>query len=244
MQETPAIIERVRRINSKIQHVELAVQPPLTELKAGQSILVRLGTGWDPYLREQWWPISITSDKLVVERPGDIHYEPGTQVQALGPIGDWYRFRRTLRHVLLLAFDTMPTPLLSMLPLLLANQTSVTLLLAGSAITYETRHLPAEVEVVHGDADLNWPNRVMMVGLADQVFAVVRPDDEILRFAKIWQVFEASRAEIPKNYLFGVFNPVLPCGAGACQACTIRLRQGTALTCINGPAIDLSQVVL
>ncbi|MBZ0291684.1 MAG: hypothetical protein K8L99_03870 [Anaerolineae bacterium] len=244
MHETSAIIERVKGVGHKIQHVELAVHPLLADMKAGQSILVRLNKSWDPYLREQWWPVKFAPGKITVERPREIHYEPGSEISVFGPIGDWYRFRRTLRHVLLLAYDTPPTPLLSMIPMLLANQTSVTLVLNGSAITYDTRHLSPEVEVVHGDADLNWPNRVMMLGLADQVFAVVRPDDEILRFAKIWQVFEASRAEIPRNYLFGVFNPVLPCGAGACQACMIRLKQGVALTCMDGPAIDLSQVML
>jgi hypothetical protein len=245
MHESPAIIERVRRINAKIQHVELAVQSSLAEMIAGQSLLVRLNSQvWDPYLREQWWPVDFAPGRLIIERPGDVRYEPGREIAALGPVGEPFRFRRTLRHVLLVAYDTPPTILLSIIPMLLAVRSSITLVLAGSAITYETRHLPPEVEVIHGDADLNWPNRVMMVGLVDMVFVVVRPDDEILRMSKVWSVFSASRSEIPRNYLFGVFNPVLPCGAGACGACMIRLRQGTALTCINGPAVDLTRVVL
>ena len=245
MHESVANIERVRRVNAKFQHVELAVKAPLTEMSPGQSILVRMNSqAWDPYLREQWWPVDFAPNKLIVERPGHIHYEPGHSIQILGPVGEPFRFRRTMRHVLLVAFDTPPTPLLSIIPLLVANNASVTVVLAGSAITYDTRHLPPEVEVVHGDADLNWPNRVMTVGLVDQVFAVVRADDEILRFARVWEVFSNSRADIPKNYLWGVFNPVLPCGAGACQACVIRMKQGTALVCLDGPALDLSQVLL
>jgi len=84
----------------------------------------------------------------------------------------------------------------------------------------------------------------MTIGLVDQIFAVVRPDDESLRFARVWESIQSSRAEIPKNYLFGVYNPVQPCGAGACGACMVRLKQGTALTCMDGPALDLTQVVL
>lgn len=244
MQESVAIIERIRRVNAKVQHVELTVKPPLTGTLPGQSLLVRLNAGWHPYLREQWWPVSFRPNTLVIERPGDVRYEPGSEVSVLGPVGAPFRFRGRVRHVLLLAFDTPPTPLLSMIPMLIASQASVTLVLAGSAITYDTRHLPAEVEVVHGDADLNWPSRVMTIGLVDQIFAVVRPDDESLRFARVWESIQSSRAEIPKNYLFGVYTPVQPCGAGACGACMVRLKQGTALTCMDGPALDLTQVVL
>lgn len=39
---------------------------------------------------------------------------------------------------------------------------------------------------------------------------------------------------------FGVFQPELPCGVGACQACLVGLRGNTVRTiCQDGPAIDL-----
>jgi hypothetical protein len=49
---------------------------------------------------------------------------------------------------------------------------------------------------------------------------------------------------VPKNYLFGVFQPVMPCGTGACQSCMLRANQGTSLICVDGPAYDLTQVDL
>jgi hypothetical protein len=53
------------------------------------------------------------------------------------------------------------------------------------------------------------------------------------------------RAEIPSNYLFGVFRPALPCGVGACQACMVRLRGGALpLACADGPALDMTEVIL
>jgi hypothetical protein len=91
---------------------------------------------------------------------------------------------------------------------------------------------------------MEWENQVMIVGLADQVFAVVRPDDEIRRFGEVWRMFETLRSDIPKNYLFGVFQSMLPCGAGACSACMVQTKDGTALICMDGPAIDLAQVKL
>lgn len=245
MYETQAIVQRVRRINEQVQHVELALPPELAEMLPGQTLLVRAGKGWDPYLREQWWPVQFNGASVLMERPAASVYEPGQTLDVLGPVGEPYRFRRTLRNVLLLAFDTPPTALLPMIPLLLENQTGVTVILLGSAASYRTAHLPPEVEVVRGDADLNWPDRVLTVGLADQVFAVVHPDDELGRFKRLWDLFSALRADIPKHFLFGVFRPLLPCGAGACQACMIRLHQGAvALVCKDGPAFDLTQVKL
>lgn len=244
MQETQAIIQRVRRINEQYQHLDVAIEPALSDMKAGQSLLVRVNDKWEPYLREQWWPVSYSKELLVIERPMEVKYEPGQLLNVLGPIGGPYLFRRTLRHVLLIAYDTPPTPLLGMLPVLLANQTSVTLALLGTAAAYKTQHLPPQVEVMHGDASLEWPDRVMTVGLADQVFAVAHTDDEMLRFGRLLALFKELRAEVQKYYIFGVFRPVLPCGAGACQACMIPVRQGVKLVCLDGPAFDLTQVSL
>jgi hypothetical protein len=179
-----------------------------------------------------------------VERPVETHYEPGQVLDLLGPVGSFYRYQRSLRHMLLLAYDTPPTPLLAMIPLLIANQTSITLVLLGDAQRYDTRHLPPLVEVIHGGADLEWENQVMGIGLADQVFAVVRPDDEMRRFGELWKLFSGLRADMRKYYFFGVFQSVLPCGAGACSACMLRTKAGTMLVCTDGPALDLSTLAL
>jgi hypothetical protein len=56
--------------------------------------------------------------------------------------------------------------------------------------------------------------------------------------------FSELRAEIPSNYLFGVFQPILPCGVGACGACMIKAKGGSPLVCTQGPAFDLTEVNL
>jgi hypothetical protein len=243
MQESQALIERVRRLNKDFQQLDLAIEPKLNGIRPGQSILVKVRPQWHPYLREQWWPVSAGDDRLVVERPAEMIYEPGQAVNVLGPVGEPFRFRRSLRHVLLMAYDTAPTPLVTMIPSVLLHPADVTLVLLGSAAQYRTEHLPKEVEIVHGDASLNWPDRVKTVGFADQVFAVVNPDDEFARFGKIWQLFSQLRAHIDKNYLFGVFRPLQLCGAGACQACLIPIKgHSPQMACTDGPAFDLSQI--
>jgi hypothetical protein len=245
MKETTAIIERVTRLNEHYQWLHLAVDDSLTEIKPGQSVLARRGDRWDPYLREQWWPAQVNGSSLIIERPSNISYEPGEVVSLLGLLGQPFRYRRTLRNVLLMAYDAPPTALVFSITTLIANKISVSLVLSGRAQQYPTQNLPREVEVLKADDDLNWPNRVMTVGWADQVFVAAAPDQELACFSKVWTLFSQLRSDIPKAYLFGVFQPTQPCGVGACQACMIALKGNqNSLICTDGPAIDLSQVPL
>ncbi len=237
-------IERVRRVNETHQHVYLSYDPMLLNLKAGQSLLARVGEVNDPFLREVWHPVQVSKSGAVVERPVTSLYLPSTPVEVIGMIGQPFRYRRTLRAVLLIAYETPPTALLMAIPALLANQVAVTLVLLGSAAAYRTEHLPPEVEVIAGDADFNWSNRVTTVGWADQVFVAVNPADEMTCFRKVWRIFNDIRADIPKAYLFGVFQPIMPCGVGACAACTVKIKGGTALACTQGPAFDLTEMNL
>lgn len=245
MNETQAIIERVRRVSDTHQRLSLAVDPAVLQIKPGQSILVRLTESWDPYLREHWWPVGVEKNLLLVERPGNIRYTPGAIVSVMAPVGSPFRFRKTLRSILLLAYDCEPTPLMMTVPALLANKVSVTLLLLGTAKNYSTEHLPPEVEILRGEGDsLNWQNRVTTIGWADQVLITVAPEDEDAHFRTMWQLFSDLRADIPPNYLFAVHNPPLPCGVGACSACTLKIHNSTALVCVDGPAVDMTKASL
>jgi hypothetical protein len=246
MKEVRAIIERVTRLNEHYQRLHLAIEDFITEIKPGHSLLARrLPERWDPYLREHWWPVGIQGGSLVIERPGNIIYEPGEVVSLLGLVGQPFRWKRTLRNVLLLAYDCAPTPLIMSIPALLSNSVSVTLVLSGSAAQYPTKHLPPEVEVFQADDQLAWPNRVMSVGWADQVFAAVNGDDEFKHFATVWKVFTGLRAEIPKTYLYAVFQAIQPCGVGACQACLVTQKGGeSSLICLDGPALDMTTLPL
>jgi Iron-sulfur cluster binding domain of dihydroorotate dehydrogenase B len=246
MREAQAIIERTVSLNEHYQHVHLSVQEFDTDFKPGQSILARLESPrWDPYLREQWWPVVIKKDEIVVERPGSIVYEPGQVVSVMGAMGQPFRYKRTLRNVLLIADDTPPTPLIMSIPFLLGSSVSVTLVLAGNANDYPTNRLPPEVEVIKADSELAWANQVMTIGWADQVFVVVKPDDEMRRMQRIWSIFKKLRAGIDRSYIFGVMQPALPCGVGACAACQLLLREGEVFTvCTQGPAIDMTTLKL
>jgi hypothetical protein len=244
MKETPAIIEKISLPNATHQHLELAVDASLGSLKPGQFVMARLGEAWDPYLRLPWIPVDARGGRLIIERPVQETYEVGQSVSLIGPCGQLVRFRKGVRNVLFIAYDTAPTPLLMPIRLLVRNKVATTLVLLGEAAKYDPTHLPPEVEVVQGDMDINWPNQVMSVGWADQVFVCVHGDDELYRFAKIYDRFSERRSEIPKNYLFGIFQSAMACGFGMCDACALRVGGEVQLACMAGPSLDLSLVKL
>lgn len=254
MNDTHAVIRRIRRINSRYQQLDLTVgAAALKALKPGQTLLARLldadesegQVSWDPYLREQWWPLGYTSENvLVVERPFSHRYQPNQTVQLLGPIGKPFRFRQNIRNILLLAHNTDPSPLTAMIGQVLHHGVSVTLVLLGAATAYQTDHLPAEVEVIKSGDALEWPDMVMTLGWADQIFTAVAADDELGHFRAIMQLVSEKRASVPPQYIFGVFQPMQPCGVGACGACMLRVKKDIVPVCTQGPAFDLTQVSL
>lgn len=251
MNETQAYVERIKRVNRDYQQLELAVDASLSNIRAGQALLVRRidkdyeQVNWNPYLRELWFPVDILSNnKIVVERPTNVQYLPNQLLSLLGPVGQPFRFRRSLRNILLMVYHTPPSALLMMLKPLLANQVSVTMVLMGTAKDYDTQHLNEEIEIIRAEEDLTWPDMVMTLGWADQVFVLVGQGDELSYFDQIIEMVRERRNDIPTNYIFGVFQNVLPCGVGACYACMLKMKEGTKLQCIDGPAFDLTTVRL
>jgi NAD(P)H-flavin reductase len=252
MKDSLARIERVMRVNSTRFNLDVAVQDEtLKQIRAGQSLLARFGNrsdeaqSWAPYLRERWWPLGVVDRGVLrVEVPASRRYEPGQLVQLLGPVGQPYRFRRKLESVLLIACDADPVPLLVMTPNLLKNNVNVSLLLTGDARAYETRHLAPEIEVLRAPDVVEWGEYVKVLGHADQIFVTVRQDDEVLHFAAILEMCRERLKNLDENRLFGIFQTMLLCGVGACDACAVRTRQGVRPICVDGPAFDLMTVRL
>ncbi len=253
MKESQAVVQRVRLLDktARYQQLELAVAETLRGMSPGQGLLVRPKAHrstprvWHPYTRTAWYPTHISRSQLWVHVADDTRRQPGEVFDVVGPVGQPFQYRSTLRNVLLLAYDTPPFPLLMAIPQLVGNDVSVTLVLLGRAADYPTAHLPPEVEVVKAadeDDPLSWPNQVVTIGWADQVFAVVPPGDERAHFEQLWGVFQQRRADIEQSYLFGVFQSITPCGVGACEACLLHTNNGNWLACTDGPALDLSTV--
>ncbi len=248
MKESQAVVQRVRRLDKNYQRIDIAIDSSLQAIKPGNALLARPKSMrqermWHPYLRSVWWPVDLKNQLLVIDRPTDERYEPGDVIDIIAPIGQPYRFRRTLHNVLLIAYDTDPSCLLLNIPWLVNNNIGVTLVLLGRAREYPFQSLPPQVEIALGEDGenmLEWQSQVTTIGNADQAFVAVSPADEMASFQEIWTLFSNRRNDIGKNYLFGVFQNLLPCGVGACDACMIRTKDDYKLACVDGPAFDLA----
>lgn len=252
MKDVLARIERVALINQYYQRLDLAVtDPSLLKVKPGQSFLARridsageLTQSWHPYLRERWWAYATHDETfLSVEVPRGDNYHRKDTFSLLGPIGQAYQYPQGLKSVLLLAYDSDPVPLTVMIPSLVRNNVNTTLVLLGSARRYETKNLPPEVEVIHGDQDLNWEGALVSLTHAQQIFVAVSPDDELLRFREVLDAIKRHRDssfDLGARIVFGVFQSALPCGVGACDACLVKTKEGGfKRACLQGPAFDL-----
>jgi len=239
MQQAQAIIERVKRVSPTIQRIDVALDRSQQQFDPGQFFLARLTESLDPYLREPWIPVWHEGHTITIERNTVQDFMPGQIVNLLGPLGKPIPMREGVRTLLLVAFESTPAALLLLAQNMLASGGSVALALLGRAVYYPLDVLPSEVEVYRGDSEGNWLEREEAVRWADQVVAVAPPPYDMPFYARLLQSIRDIRIDIPAGYAFGLVQPPMPCGVGACQACVVRCGSEELPACVNGPAFDL-----
>ncbi len=246
MRETQAIIERVRRVSADLQQIDLSVDRALAQLKPGQSLFAgpTENPSWNPYLREQWIPVDLMSGRATVEVPSGRDYSPGAVVSLLSPVGRPIPLRAPLAHLLLIADDTFPTPLVLLARHAIRGGAAVTLVIGGQAARYPLELLPHEVEIIRRESsDWNWPEQVETLNWADQVIALAPHATHQSVYGKLYDTVSQLRHQvIPDHFVCGLYYPRLACGAGACLACQIPAHKSALLACSDGPAIDLKVV--
>ena len=244
MRESEGIIERVWRISATLQRVEVSVEGSFASIQPGHSILVAEETP-GAYLREQWIPVASGDGQLIIERPVERRYSPGQIVNMLGPIGNplpWSGGGG--KRLLLIAHDTSPAPLL-MLAQQAINQTcEVALVLAGSSTLYPFEGIPPAVEVISIEREDGWSEHDQVLIWADQIYAVVNDAFWMDYFGGLYHRIGKMKSRVPLNTIYGVFTLPVICGTGVCTACMVRCKTTNRLTCTDGPAFDLSEVLL
>ncbi len=239
MHQAQAIIERVRRVSPTTQRIDIAVDKSQRSIGAGQLFLARVTESLDPYLREPWTPVKREGPTLVIERPATQSFSPGQVVNLLGPIGKAIPLRDSARTLLLIAFESTPASLLMLAETALFKNVSVTLALMGAALHYPLEALPEEIEIIRGDDAGMWPDHENTLRWADQIVAVAPPPFDLPYFARLLDSVRKIRVEVPDGYVYGLLQPPMPCGVGACLACLVRCGRDEIAACIDGPAFDL-----
>src|SRR5258708_30924206 len=240
MQRAQAIIERVRRISATTIRLDVAVDKQQRNIGAGQLFLARTTGSLDPYLREPWTPVRRDGTFLIVERPATQTFSPGQVVDLLGPVGKPIPLRDSARKLLLIAYDSTPSSLLLLAETALAKGVAVTVALIGSATHYPLEMLPQEIEIVRGVENSNeLPDKATTLRWADQIVAVAPPPSDMGYYARLLDAVREMRVQVPSDYVFGLLQPPMPCGVGACQACVVRVGRDEVPPCLDGPAFDL-----
>jgi NAD(P)H-flavin reductase len=246
MRETQVIIERVRRLSADLQQLDLAIDRTLAQIRPGQSLFASPleADGWNPYLREQWIPVDLRPGRLTVELPTGRTYTPGQAASVLAPVGEPIPLRANLQHMLMIAEDAFPTPLVQIAHNLLGGGVSVTLVLGGKATFYPLELLSPEIEILRSDTDWKWPDQVETLQWADQVLVLAPTYLQAEVYGRLYDTITQLRQHaIPDAYVCGLYYPRLACGTGACQACEVPSRKEALLACADGPAIDLKKVM-
>ncbi|MCS6870557.1 MAG: hypothetical protein NZ571_03785 [Anaerolineae bacterium] len=240
-----AIIERIRRVSAGIQRLELAVEPAQQIIGGGQFFLVRTTGTYDPYLREAWLPVGLRDGAVIVERPTRYEYAPNQVIDVLGPIGKPFPLRDSTRALLLIAYEATPAIFLLMAQSALARRAAVTLVLIGQACRYPLEALPSAFEVTRAEYHETWHERQQQIAWADQIFAVAPPPYDVPAYLRLLEDVQRIRHAMSADLLYGIFQPPMPCGVGACQACLVRLHNGEEVpACVDGIAFDLTRVNL
>jgi hypothetical protein len=240
MQDSGAIIERVRRISAGVQRLDVAVERSQREIAPGQLFLARSTDQYEPYLREPWLPVARQPAGLVIERPASQSYTPGQVISLLGPVGRPIPLRDSIRALLLIAYESTPAALLLLAQSVLERGGAVTLALIGAAQAYANEALPPEIEVVRATSTETWTDQLKALTWAEQVVAIAPPGGDLPSYTRLLENIRKARLEPAPSYAYGLFHPPMPCGVGACQACVVRQINGEEMTaCTDGPAFDL-----
>jgi dihydroorotate dehydrogenase electron transfer subunit len=233
--------------------------PDLTpRLSPGQFLLVRCADPFTCYLRRPIFPARVIDDQfeLLVRPDPDpgrawlTARQPGDRLDVIGPLGSGFPLAAQTRNLLLAGDEPALGPLLGQLDRALAAGAAVTLALGGTRAStlYPVAQLPPVVEFQAATLDgslghrgritdllpdlLRWADAVCLVGSLD-FCRTVRAQAESVRF-----IVEAGFLSVLMT------NYPMACGLGACLSCTIEMKAGLKLTCLDGPVFDLMQLSL
>ncbi len=228
------------------------------QLTPGQFLLVRCADLVACYLRRPLYPAPLNEGRLeLLLRPDPdpglawlSTRQPGDELDVIGPLGQGFPMPDYTRNLLLVSDNQTLSSLLGQMHRAISAGKSVTLLLGGgrAAALYPVDWLPPAVEVQLATLDGS-------VGHRGPVTALLR---DLLRWADMvcavgsTALYRALKDQVASirlpgegGFLYGqVSAGMLPCGVGACLACTVAATDGVRLTCVDGPVFDLMSLDL
>jgi Iron-sulfur cluster binding domain of dihydroorotate dehydrogenase B len=243
MQEFKAIIERVWRVAPGLQRLEIVMGKGTPQPAPGQLFLAHVENANNSYLRQHWVPVAYTEHGFVVERNEISYYTPGQPVSLIGPVGKPFELPTNTRALVIIAYDVSPAAFWLLVQKVLDAGGAVTLVLLGQAARYPLQVIPADVEVQTALDLAVWRDRQPLLKWADQMLAAAPAYLDADFYGELAEYCKQIRMSLPAGFAHVLVHPVMPCGVGACQACTIALSGGReANACTDGPIFDLTDM--
>lgn len=226
-----AICERIELIGDRVRvHFQSDLVPA-----SGQCLLARAAETADPYLRRALYPSLLGEAGFAVDLArGDPllqHLAPGAAADLLGPVGRGLPDLPARTRLLLIA-ESDPGPLLPLAARAIDRAGTATLLLRER---YPLDALQPELEVRVGD----------LAGLAGEYASAA--DQAYLYGSRrlgrsLYQALLKGRPVLSSDFAYILIPQDMPCGVGACGACSLRTTRGHQPACLSGPFFSLADL--
>ena len=216
------------------QNASARLQMPADALpRAGQYLQVHDPADPEEVLPSQAFPVGPPEldrrsgeSQLAVSVPLRAAWQPGTELELRGPLGQGFKLPRQLRRLALVALGSGPGRLL---PLVSEAARRLQIVLFAAS---EPANLSLEVEVQ--------PFKALNEGLAWADFLAL--DVPVDRLDELPSLLEADTTRPPAGQ--ALVHVTMPCGGLAdCGLCTVQARRGTRLVCKQGPVFSLDELL-
>jgi len=183
----------------------------------------------DSPLAAPLFPAGTANKGFLVAPPLPLTWTPGLSVSLQGPFGHGFALPHDAQNIALIALEDNPAPLLSLLPLALAQSAAVTLV-CDSPVD----GLPDEVEI-------------QPIAALDEIWvwadylAIAANRGTLSEWSE--RLERLAPAKGPDEAQLWVGAPI-PCGGIAeCGVCSIQMAGGVKLICKHGPVFPLTELL-
>lgn len=232
-----ARVRSVIGMGGGLHSVELVVDPRTVQAaRPGRYVMLTVADGTDPFLARPYWVrrSSESTFHVLVKEVGRggrwlARAGPGDAMWLFGPLGKELVTDPATRRLLLFGDLRALNLLLALSDEALRRGLEVAIVIEADESPVPATLLPAALELLpelDGEA-LRW---------ADELYCAGEP----VTVQKAQDVVRASGGRLPATALP---HAPMACGVGACHGCVISTKRGSRLSCVDGPAFPLRELV-
>ena len=230
-------VRAVLQVAGDMHLLDVEVAPRIHQASGpGRYVMVTAGEGRDPYLPRPFWVRRLADGRLrlLVREAGRgsrwlVSRRPGDEISFYGPLGKELHPPPRTRRLLLHGGPEALNCLLALADAAQQRGIEAALALEREETALASGLLPPDLELLPGlgEESLRW---------ADALYCAGEPG--VLQRAQA--LLRSAGVRLPA---YGLPHAPLACGVGACYGCVVLTRAGQRLSCVDGPAFELRELV-